>query len=609
MSDLKLYLFGTPHIEYQGNIIKVDRHKALALAAYLALTAHQQSRTVVADLLWPDLDEEHARSALRSTLRTLISSVPINWIEADRNTLKLNHEVVAVDVSNFSDLIKLPATHQHNRETVCEACASAYQQALTLYNAEFMQGFHIPDSMEFENWLVTQREWLKREYADVLRKLSQYYAELQQLDVAINHAHQWILIDSLHEPAHRQLMRLFAANGQRSEAVRQYKQCVELLDSELATPPENETTELFEAIQHNKLPSLSPLKSTAATTSILPSRPPLVIGRETVLSDLKQRLGIKSANARGSTVIQGWPGVGKSTTVATLAHDSDIALQYPDGVLWTSLGESPSINNEIMAWAAALGIHEPTRNRSIEDISAQMTAALRDKRMLLIVDDVWRDEHAVPFRVGGQGSALIITTRLNDVAAALAPTASDIYHLPILTQASGLDLLEKLAPEVVANHAQEARELVNNLEGLPLAIHVAGRLLHSEARMGWGIKDLLGELRAGTTLLTAQAPTDMLGAQRDSSPTVATLLKRSTDVLDSETRQRFALLGLFVPKPATFDLAAMAVAWDLVDPKPVARQLVNRGLIEPLSGGRFQMHALLVLHAQSLLAIEYGSSS
>lgn len=609
MSDLKLYLFGTPHIEYQGNIIKVDRHKALALAAYLALTEHQQSRTVVADLLWPDLDEEHARSALRSTLRTLISSVRIDWIEADRTTLKLNHDLVAVDVSTFAELIKLPATHQHNRETVCEACASAYQQALTLYNAEFMQGFHIPDSIEFENWLVTQREWLRREYADVLRKLSQYYAELHQLDVAINHAHQWILIDSLHEPAHRQLMRLFAANGQRSEAVRQYKQCVELLDLELATPPENETTELFEAIQNNKLPSLSPLKSTALTTSILPSRPPLVIGRETVLSDLKQRLGIKSANARGTTVIQGWPGVGKSTTVATLAHDSDIALQYPDGVLWTSLGESPSINNEIMAWAAALGIHEPTRNRSIEDISAQITAALRDKRMLLIVDDVWRVEHAVPFRVGGQGCALIITSRLNDVAAALAPTASDIYHLPILTQASGLDLLEKLAPEVVANHAQEARELVSNLEGLPLAIHVAGRLLHSEARMGWGIKDLLDELRAGTTLLTAQAPTDMLGTQRDSSPTVATLLKRSTDALDSETRQRFALLGLFVPKPATFDLAAMAVAWDIADPKPFARQLVNRGLIEPFSGGRFQMHALLVLHAQSLLAIEYGSSS
>jgi hypothetical protein len=196
---------------------------------------------------------------------------------------------------------------------------------------------------------------------------------------------------------------------------------------------------------------------------------------------------------------------------------------------------------------------------------------------------------------------------LNDVAAAIAPTASDIYHLPILTEKSGLELMAQIAPEIVAEYLTEARELVSNLEGLPLAIHVAGKLLRAEARMGWGIKDLLDELRVGAALLMAQPPTDMLGAGRVTLPTVAALLKRSSDALDDETRQRFALLGLFVPKPATFDLAAMAVAWDIADPKPFARLLVNRGLIEPLTGGRFQMHALLVLHAQSLLSIEFGS--
>ena len=35
--------------------------------------------------------------------------------------------------------------------------------------------------------------------------------------------------------------------------------------------------------------------------------------------------------------------------------------------------------------------------------------------------------------------------------------------------------------------------------------------------------------------------------------------QHSTNALDAVTRRRFALLGLFVPKPATFDLAAMAV--------------------------------------------------
>jgi hypothetical protein len=56
-----------------------------------------------------------------------------------------------------------------------------------------------------------------------------------------------------------------------------------------------------------------------------------------------------------------------------------------------------------------------------------------------------------------------------------------------------------------------------------------------------------------------------------------------------------------VPKPATFALDALAVAWDVHDPRVAVRQLVDRGLLEPISGGRFQMHALLVLHARSLL--------
>src|SRR5688572_18054905 len=118
--------------------------------------------------------------------------------------------------------------------------------------------------------------------------------------------------------------------------------------------------------------------------------------------------------------------------------------------------------------------------------------------------------------------------------------------------------------------------------------------------MGWGVRELLQELRTGTSLLQAKIPGDMVGIAHDTSLTVSALLKRSTDLLDAETRTYFAYLGLFVPKPATFPLEAMTIAWNTDDPKPIARRLVNRGLLEPVSGGRFQMHALLVLHARSL---------
>jgi hypothetical protein len=312
-------------------------------------------------------------------------------------------------------------------------------------------------------------------------------------------------------------------------------------------------------------------------------------------------LGIGGTAARATTVIQGWPGVGKSTIVALLAHDPDIAEHFPDGVLWTSLGEDPALLAEISAWAHAMRLGGIDRMNRVEDISGKLTAVLRDRHALLIVDDVWQVEHAQPFRVGGQNCAMVMTTRLNDVALALAATPGDVYRLPVLSEAAAFELLVNLTPETVIQHPEEAYDLVRSLEGLPLAIQVAGRLLRSEAHLGWGVRELLAELRTGAAFLLAQPPSDMLGVGHVPSPTVAALLKRSSDLLDGETRSRFALLGLFAPKPATFDLEAMMVVWDVEDPRSTARKLVDRGLLEPISGGRFQMHALLAMHARSLL--------
>src|SRR5687768_7164191 len=101
MNQLQLFLLGLPRMEYQGRSVKFERRKALALAAYLALSEHGHSRDTVADVLWPDLDHAHARSALRSTLRSLTNVLPISWIEADRTILRLKREMVWVDVHAF----------------------------------------------------------------------------------------------------------------------------------------------------------------------------------------------------------------------------------------------------------------------------------------------------------------------------------------------------------------------------------------------------------------------------------------------------------------------------------------------------------------------------
>ena len=604
-SDLRIFLFGSPRIEYRGHSIKLERRKALALVAYLACAEHRQSRDVLAELLWPDLDRDHGRSALRSALLALTTPVATNWIEADRMTVGLKSDVVWIDVHAFSTAHSGNNSHGHSATTICAQCVAYFEQQIVLYQSGFMAGFYLSDCPSFEAWQLAEHEWLRREFADMLRRLSAYFVETQHYPQAIKHTQHWLATDPLHEPAHRQLMRLYVANGQRAEALRHYKQSVDLLDAELATPPDEETTQLYESILSGRLSAIQPLPlAEPPPSSVLPSLPSLVIGREEALTEIKERLGIGGQDLRAITVIQGWPGVGKSSIVATLAHQRDIAQQFADGILWASLGEDPGILAQLAIWADALHLSDAGRTNKIDEASAQLTAALRDKRMLLIVDDVWRTEHAAPFRVGGQMCAMVITTRLNDVAIALAPTASDLYRLPVLTDRAALELLSQLTPETTTQYPDEARELALNLEGLPLAIHVAGRMLHTEARLGWGVRELLMEIRLGAALLGAYIPSDMFDASADTTPTVAALLKRGTDVLDAETRRCFAYLGLFVPKPATFDLDAMAVAWNVADPRPTARVLVSRGLLEPVGGGRFQMHSLLVLHARSLLESE-----
>lgn len=338
-----------------------------------------------------------------------------------------------------------------------------------------------------------------------------------------------------------------------------------------------------------------------------PPLPSLIIGREDALSVLKARLGITSSTESGGavqvlTAIRGWPGVGKTTVAAQLAHDIDVANKFPDGILWVSLGPAPNLLSELATWGRALGTEDILQAKTLEEARTQLTALLRHKRMLLIVDDVWEPEHAVPFQVGGSGCAMLITTRVNSVAQALAPNLGAIYRLPILTDEKSLELLQILAPEVVKQYQESCQKLIHALEGLPLALQVAGHLLNAEISYGFGVTELLTELREGAKLLEAKAPADRMDLANETTPTIAVLLQKSTDRLDEQTRDCFAFLGPFAPKPATFDLAAMQSVWQVEDPKPIVRTLVDRGLLEFVKDlGRYQMHALLVMHANSLL--------
>jgi uncharacterized protein DUF4062/NB-ARC domain-containing protein len=340
---------------------------------------------------------------------------------------------------------------------------------------------------------------------------------------------------------------------------------------------------------------------------LAPPQPALVVGRENDFVNVKARLGIGSGNERRAvTVIRGWPGVGKTTFVNALAHDAEIAAAFPDGVLWAVVGQSPNPVGELLGWARTLGAGEIREAHSLENVINRVRALLQGRQALLIVDDVWDVDAGAAFKVAGPRCATVFTSRLPEVAVQLAPTRDDVYLLGQLDEAKGLELFSRLAPNVAEAYPAECRKLVNDLEGLPLAIRVAARLVASEAELGWDMRAFMSELGSSARLLQQAAPDDRLDPRTGTIPTFSVVLKQSTARLDEETRERFAYLGAFAPKPATFDMEAMQAVWvapDFDNTRATVRTLAGRGLLEPIIGtGRFQMHAVLVLHAQSLLA-------
>jgi hypothetical protein len=302
------------------------------------------------------------------------------------------------------------------------------------------------------------------------------------------------------------------------------------------------------------------------------------------------------------TILWGWPGVGKTTLAAVLAHDQDIRGTFPDGVLWLSVGQNPNIFAKLSIWARPLGI-EAASAQTVDELKGLLRARLRGKRMLLVIDDIWEARDVFNFRLGECHCAMLVTTRVQEVVFHLEPPPHNarIYPLSVLDGDRGVEILFRLAPTVVTKYPDKSRELVGALEGLPLALRVAGLLLNAESKIGLDMFGLLGELISGVKIIDAPVPPELGTLMEEVPSTVAALLQRSITYLPPRTQACFARLGALAPEPATFALDAMRDVWEMADPIPMVRELIGRGLLEPVGERRFHMHAVLHKLANSLL--------
>jgi DNA-binding SARP family transcriptional activator/Tfp pilus assembly protein PilF len=278
VAPVTVMLLGPPRVEREGRAVAFDTRKAIALLAYLALGGRPRPRDVLAELLWPERDAEHARGALRRTLSAVRGAVGPEALETTRDQVALG--AVDVDVARFRSLAE----------------AGDLEAAADVFRGDFLEGFGLRDSPAFEDWQRGEAEVLRRELATVLGRLAERSGSLA-------HARRWLELDPLHEPAHRALIRLYAASGDRAAALAQYRDCVRVLTRELGVPPLEETTRLYEAISEGTSEAPSPPPPGPPAARAVP-----LVGRDADRAALIELLGADGRVA----LIEGEAGIGKT---------------------------------------------------------------------------------------------------------------------------------------------------------------------------------------------------------------------------------------------------------------------------------------------------------
>jgi DNA-binding SARP family transcriptional activator/Tfp pilus assembly protein PilF/TolB-like protein len=238
-------LFGGAAIEVQElprNQRAAHRH-ALALLAVLTLApGRTMSRDKLVALLWPEGTPDTVRHRLNVLVYELRKTLGREAITSINDDLQLSSERVSVDVDRFLRLL----------EQGCPA------QAVEFYRGPFLDGFHLPESPEFEEWAQHERSRLAAEMAEALEGL----ADAATRDRAGMQAVAWwrrlVELDPLATRPTLGLIQSLAAEGESADALRAAQEHARRRASELGAPPDPTVNALADNLR--QLPPAGPLR-------------------------------------------------------------------------------------------------------------------------------------------------------------------------------------------------------------------------------------------------------------------------------------------------------------------------------------------------------------
>ncbi|MDA0246075.1 MAG: tetratricopeptide repeat protein [Chloroflexi bacterium] len=334
------------------------------------------------------------------------------------------------------------------------------------------------------------------------------------------------------------------------------------------------------------------------TPRLAPPAPSPFIGRSALLFDCLAAIQERpnTADTPQLIILTGMAGVGKSALAAAVVNDPLLVEEFSDGTLWTELGPTADPLSTLANWGDQFGA-DLAGYATAETRSRALRSLIHNKKLLIVLDDVWEAASAVPFLVASPSSCVIITTRRGNLGTELGGSYTHLTVVP-LNDADSLTLLQQFIPQAVQADRAGAIALVKRMGGLPIGIALAGQMMAREWQAGLGFANALAELNERET---------RLGLNRGGSKgagSMRLMLAVSYDHLPGDHERRaFRQLAIFGSKPRSFGIETAAYLWQL-ESRPAQRMmvaLVNQQMVEPLGDGRFTLHSTLADFGQSLL--------
>ena len=221
----------------------LSSRKALAILLYLALQpTRSESRERIATLLWSDSGDEHARAALRQTLRRLKADLAgvEDLIDADRSMLRLLAPIL-VDIVEAGEQAK-------RGEPPAMLARDDVDLSRMFSDLEDLD----PD---FNLWIAVQRERLTSQLVSWLEG-ALAFVEDDRKRLAL--AEALARADPTHEGACRAAMQAHVAFGDTVQAMRIYERLWKVLDEEYDVEPSEKTQALYVAVKTGQVQTPAP---------------------------------------------------------------------------------------------------------------------------------------------------------------------------------------------------------------------------------------------------------------------------------------------------------------------------------------------------------------